>query len=549
MHLKVLYSYAAYLTNDFFFVCPDNTGTFQGTEEGNNIADFRDAGAVDTVLQAIPSMSTCDNNAIMCCFGRYRQPNDNNGNCADPIETNCVDADPADNSNLCWTDTDIDTFSDPFAFPGRSESKIHCHGLAWRDDDNSFEAQLRFNNFFYVSLYDHMYTRGYVETTVDSDNIGMCGCVEDMPVVSRADCTEIDATQTFTVTFSDGGFDAEPTGDLNVEFNSCNGINPGTGDRKNNDLGSYVFRLNKEGDLSNEKMEGVFETLAGYLDPNDNQNEAACESAYREVFGEDYPDNVENLKCPFGSEERLFRTDDNDPLTLEECQDLCYNTQFCETFSLGLDGWYKGVCIGCTSKAVLEPDRGFNSYAMTSTQSFPTAAPTSESEYFDAVGTGKKCPYRGATRLFRTPDNEPLSRMECYAECYNTPGCHYFSLGEGNNLPDAYVGVCMGCTDEAVLEDDDGFNAFEMEIKQDFPYEPVGTNKKCADHRVFRSDNYSPMTKNECYNMCNDHPTCEYFSYGEGDNLRDAIKGLCIGCSGEASLTGHRGFNSYAITP
>ncbi len=306
-----------------------------------------------------------------------------------------------------------------------------------------------------------MYTRGYVETTVDSDNIGMCGCVEDMPVVSRADCTQIDATQTFTVTFSDGGFDAEPTGDLDVEFNSCQGINPGTGKRKDNDLGSYVYRLNDDGVLSEAKMQGVFDTLVGYENPNDNQNEEACESAYLDVFGEDYPDNVANLKCPFKSEERLFK-EDTEPHTLEECQELCYNTPFCETFTVGLRGDSKGNCIGCTSNAVLEFHRGANSYAMTSTQSFPTAAPTVKSDKFDLVATGKKCPFRGGTRLFRTNFFEPLTRMECYEVCYNTPDCHYFSLGEGDDLSEKEKGICMGCTEEAILERSSGLNTFEM---------------------------------------------------------------------------------------
>jgi len=519
--------------------------------EGNNIDSFRDEDAVSTVVQPIPSISTCSNNAIMCCFGRDRQPNDNNGNCADPIDTNCVNADPADNSNLCWTDTNIDTFADPFTFPGKSESPIHCHGLAWGEDDNSFTAQLRFNNFFYVSLYDHMYTRGYVETTVDSDNIGMCDCIENMPPVSRADCTQIDASQTFTVTFTNGIFSAAASGDLDIEFNSCQGINPGNGDRKNNDLGSYVYRLNEEGDISDEKMEGVFETLVGYMDPNDNQNEAACEAAYLEVFGEDYPDDVANLKCSYQSSERLFRTEDNDPLTLEQCQDLCYDTQFCDYFSLGLSGAYSGVCIGCTSNAVLQSQGGFNSYGMTSTQSFPTASPTPESEYFDAAGTGKKCPFDHATRLFRTPDNSPLTRMDCYEECYNTEGCHYFSLGGTDLEHEAWVGVCMGCTEDAVLSNHAGFDAFEMEIKQDFPHDEVfAVNKKCPmRNRLFRTEDNDPLSKSECYDMCNEHPTCEYFTFGEGASLNNAHKGLCIGCSGGAQLSDHTGFNTYEILP
>jgi len=188
---------------------------------------------------------------------------------------------------------------------------------------------------------------------------------------------------------------------------------------------------------------------------------------------------------------------------------------------------------------------------MTSTQSFPTASPTLESEYFDAAGTGKKCPFDHATRLFQRPDNNPLTRMNCYEECYNTEGCHYFSLGGANLEHEAWVGVCMGCTEDAVLSNHAGFNAFEMEIKQDFPHdEAFAVNKKCPmSNRLIRTENYNPLTKSECYDMCNDHPTCEYFTFGEGASLNNAYKGLCIGCSGEANLSDHTGFNTYAILP
>ena len=47
----------------------------------------------------------------------------------------------------------------------------------------------RGNNLFYVSLYDHMYVRGYVKNIPSAP---MCACAEQMPTVSRADCTQID---------------------------------------------------------------------------------------------------------------------------------------------------------------------------------------------------------------------------------------------------------------------------------------------------------------------------------------------------------------------
>jgi hypothetical protein len=49
------------------------------------------------------------------------------------------------------------------------------------------------NNLFYISMYDdHMYQRGYVRSVPGAP---MCGCVEKMPIVTRADCTEIAAKE------------------------------------------------------------------------------------------------------------------------------------------------------------------------------------------------------------------------------------------------------------------------------------------------------------------------------------------------------------------
>merc|ERR1712232_1529712 len=270
-----------YVAGDTFL--NTETGTFDDTEEGNNIDEFRDEEATFTQMEGFSALSQCQSNSIMCCFGRDRQPNDNNGNCADPIEENCVDADPADNSNLCFAG------SENTPYPGESEGDIHCHGLAWTDDKNDPSARLRFNNFFYVSLYDHMYTRGYVENMIDSAEVPMCGCVESMPPVSRADCTEIAADTTFTIKYGPFGLEAVMDEDYEFDFNSCEGINPTTGDDANNDLASYVYRLRKEEKLSEKKKNKIFKTLVGYADPNDNDNEESCTSAYERKTGLQYP--------------------------------------------------------------------------------------------------------------------------------------------------------------------------------------------------------------------------------------------------------------------
>ena len=128
----------------------------------------------------------CTSHAAMCCWPRDRQANDNNGNCKTPYDEDCVDKDVADNTDLCYVElghapyssgVDANGFS---LFPNdnnNGEGAIHCHGFAWALDDQEVLSRYKANNLFYVSMYDHMYTRGYVENIPGSP---MCGCVEDV---------------------------------------------------------------------------------------------------------------------------------------------------------------------------------------------------------------------------------------------------------------------------------------------------------------------------------------------------------------------------------
>lgn len=273
-----------YVAGDTFL--NTETGSFQGTTEGQNIDNFRNDEATHSMMKNFPALGECEFNSIMCCFGRDRQPDDNNGNCATPLDQNCVDADPADNSNLCYTDFDLEPF------PGAEEGDIHCHGLAWADDENDSSAKLKFNNFFYVSLYDHMYTRGYVENMIDSDNVPMCGCIEDMPPVSRADCTETAVNTIFDITWGDHHPEASlrNEGDYEFDYNECQGINPSTQQPANNDLASHVHRLQQEGRIKRKTERQIFKTLVGYAEPGNNDNEAACARAYERETDLEYPE-------------------------------------------------------------------------------------------------------------------------------------------------------------------------------------------------------------------------------------------------------------------
>lgn len=129
--------------------------------------------------------SVCKSHAAQCCWPRDRQANDNNGNCATPYDSDCVDKDVADNTDLCYNELDKAPYANGIDANGFSvyghEGPVHCHGFAWSTDDQETTTRYRANALFFVSMYDHMYQRGYVENIPGSP---MCGCVEHVSLMA-----------------------------------------------------------------------------------------------------------------------------------------------------------------------------------------------------------------------------------------------------------------------------------------------------------------------------------------------------------------------------
>lgn len=218
-----------------------------------------------------PDQDGCEMNAAFCCWSQDRQAKDNNGNCNTPYDSRCIDQDPGDNANFCYTDHSRSStathVAGGFSIFGNVqngqeniEGPIHCHGFAWGDDPSHSSSVYKGNNLFFVSMYDHMYTRGYVRNAPGSS---MCACAENMAVVTRADCTEIDADEDVEISF-----DAETeTFSVAVEiddidFNACQGTDA-NGNDDNNDLESYYRRLVERGLASQDNLEKLQETLVG----------------------------------------------------------------------------------------------------------------------------------------------------------------------------------------------------------------------------------------------------------------------------------------------
>lgn len=224
------------------------------------------------VINGIPDLDGCDLNAAYCCFAQDRQAGDNNGNCATPYEYNCVDKDPADNTNICYVDHERSSksshVSSGFSVYGdlktgkeNIEGPVHCHGFAWPDSDPLFaDSVLKGNLLFFVSMYDHLTQRGYARNIPGSP---MCACAENMAVVTRADCTQVSTTErtTFQWTVSDSQIEAV-INIKDVNFNACQGTNA-NGGAQNNNLEARARRLKNEGKLSENKFNALQEVLVG----------------------------------------------------------------------------------------------------------------------------------------------------------------------------------------------------------------------------------------------------------------------------------------------
>lgn len=197
----------------------------------------------------------CTARAAQCCWPRDRQANDNNGNCGTPYDSDCIDKDVADNTDLCYNELGKAPYTNGIDANGFStydhEGPVHCHGFAWSTDEQEISTRYKANALFFVSMYDHMYQRGYVENIPNSP---MCGCVEHMPTVSRSDCTQTNVKEyyTFYEDMSGSGF-SSIIDEIKLQYQACQGANG-----NNNDLSAFVQQLVNDGKLSTTEQD-IFE--------------------------------------------------------------------------------------------------------------------------------------------------------------------------------------------------------------------------------------------------------------------------------------------------
>ena len=199
------------------------------------------------VMPAIENFDECALRAVNCCWIQDRQANDNNGDCTNDW---CEDANPMDNTDVCYTDLSRSSSSNHVQngfvlYEGEAEDDTHCHGFAWSDDFNDPSYVFRGSTLYYVSLLDHWQTRGYIKNLPGAP---LCGCLEQMPTMTRTDCTDV-TVKAMTVQY-DFDVSAEPLlevwidgTNVELEHTDCVGMEDGI----TNDLDSFYQTLVRDG--------------------------------------------------------------------------------------------------------------------------------------------------------------------------------------------------------------------------------------------------------------------------------------------------------------
>ena len=297
--------------NDYF---PTTEQSYQG---GIAIDEFYNK-TVDRFLKAPPSSFQnyqCDKtNTAMCCWSGDRQYNDNNGRCS---LGNCINKSPGDNTDLCWTEDDDNIFPYP---NGEKERDTHCHGFSWSalpQEYGDVNNDAKWNNLYHVSLYDHLYKRGYTGSLTDAPDFSregsaeqaMCGCVEDMNPVARADCTEAIGLANFTMAQNPENGRLElhyVPATFEIDYQACQGweyntdMTPETYQaadnvwslglhHKSNDLSAFVYKQYLEGKTDTDHTNEYAQTVVGYTHPLVNKNDEEREKVCQQAFATKYP--------------------------------------------------------------------------------------------------------------------------------------------------------------------------------------------------------------------------------------------------------------------
>lgn len=191
----------------------------------------------------VHNFKNCELRAAMCCYVANRKSEE-------------ADADPVDNSDACYMDfsraQESNHVRDGYSIYGNGvEGNLNCHGFAWGADEGHVDNALKGNSLFQVAMYDSLYTNGLSE---ELPGAPMCGCVEQMPVVTRASCSKVEVEQTVSVKY-DGSLTEFI---VNVDIQSIDHV-----ECTNNDLSSHYDELVQSGKASEREKSYLDNYLVG----------------------------------------------------------------------------------------------------------------------------------------------------------------------------------------------------------------------------------------------------------------------------------------------
>lgn len=163
----------------------ESNGNYVLSQDAGRVKSVHDAAATATVFQwpgsdYMTNFNNCAANAVTCCYVGARL----DGN-----------TDPDDNADVCV----VELYAAPKTnhiqanggaytiFDANADDKTYCHGFVYSDDEDAFDNKVKATTLFEMAMYDGLYSKGYVRNVPGAP---MCGCIEQMPIVSNTSCVE-----------------------------------------------------------------------------------------------------------------------------------------------------------------------------------------------------------------------------------------------------------------------------------------------------------------------------------------------------------------------
>jgi len=169
---------------------------------------------------------SCGMKAVMCCW-TADSSNAGAGTC--DKAAGCQDAEPEDNTDICHVTIKNSplashTRSGVAIYPDDIEGNANCMGFTWKEGDAS--DLYKGNLLFEVAMNEGLKKNGYTRSVPHAP---MCACVEQMPIVSRADCKSLEATDNWAVyADSQSGLLGIKHSSVDITYGNCNGTDLAT---------------------------------------------------------------------------------------------------------------------------------------------------------------------------------------------------------------------------------------------------------------------------------------------------------------------------------